>query len=89
MTYLFIYTAQVFDDETYYLTSGLGFCTSYGDAASQLEENYGNELISITKLTLLAEGNLVMLPLDVLSKIKKEEYFDPSYLKCDADGNLL
>lgn len=59
--------------ELYY---GQGFCNSYADAASQLEDYYGPELISIERLVLLEETNrnFVILPKEVCDIYETEIY---------------
>lgn len=55
---------------------GQGFCNSYTDAASQLEEYYGPELISIEHLILLEETNrnFVILPKEVCDIYETKMY---------------
>lgn len=89
MTYPFTYSIIIYDDDEYYLSSGIGLCRSYSDAAEQLETSFGNELISITRLTLLAEDNLIPLPVSLLDKVENEDFFSEANVKCDSRGNLL
>lgn len=55
---------------------GQGFCDSYADAASQIEQYYGPELISIERLVLLEETNrnFVILPKEICDIYEKEIY---------------
>ena len=55
---------------------GQGFCDSYADAASQLEDYYGPELISIEYLILLEETNrsFVILPKKICDVYETEIY---------------
>ena len=55
---------------------GQGFCNSYAEAASQLEDYYGPELISIERLVLLEETNrnFVILPKEVCDIYETEIY---------------
>lgn len=61
MTYPYIYWATIpsFDDETQLEErTGCTFAESYAEAMSNIEEFYGDELVSI-KVEELEEGNLL------------------------------
>ena len=55
---------------------GQGFCDSYADAASQIEEYYGPELISIERLILLEKTNrdFIVLPKKICDIYETEIY---------------
>lgn len=70
-SYPFVYKIKVFifeEEETHY---GVGFCSSFADAASKIEQSYSfDELISIEHLELLEEDNLLQVSKDYYEKIK-------------------
>ena len=78
MKYPFNFAVKVDVDigEEAELFYGQGFCNSYADAASQLEEYYGPELISIERLVLLEETNrnFIILPKNICDIYEKEIY---------------
>lgn len=78
MKYPFNFAVKVDVDigEEAELFYGQGFCNSYADAASQLEEYYGPELISIERLVLLEETNrnFIILPKNICDIYEKELY---------------
>ena len=45
-----------------YISTGLGLSNSYAEAAKQIEEYYGPELIAIEHLVAQEESNLIFLP---------------------------
>ena len=45
-----------------YISTGLGLSNSYAEAARQIEEYYGPELIAIEHLVAQEESNLIFLP---------------------------
>ena len=45
-----------------YISTGLGLSNSYAEAARQIEEHYGPELIAIECLAAQEESNLIFLP---------------------------
>lgn len=45
-----------------YISTGLGLSNSYAEAAKQIEEYYGPELIAIEHLAAQEESNLIFLP---------------------------
>lgn len=60
----FAVKVDIGNEEEGELFYGQGFCNSYANAASQLEDYYGPELISIERLILLEETNrsFIILP---------------------------
>ena len=77
MKYPFNFAVKI-DDETdgEQIFYGQGFCNNYADAAGQLEEYYGPELISIEHLILLEETNrnFVILPKEICDIYETEMY---------------
>ena len=45
-----------------YISTGLGLSNSYAEAARQIEEYYGPELIAIEHLAAQEESDLIFLP---------------------------
>lgn len=74
------------ETETYNRHSGILFADSYADAAHILEEDYGDELISIKHLELLEKTNEIYLPWEILNNIRSDTYWKG--ISCDGDGNL-
>lgn len=73
------------DTESYNRHSGILFADSYADAARTLEQDYGNDLISIKHLELLEEANEVYLPWDILKNIVSDTYWKG--IPCNGDGD--
>lgn len=72
---------------TYCRHSGIGFCESLADAAKQLEDDWGPDLISIKHLELLEENNNILLPWDVLNGIIQDKYWEG--IPCDGMGEKI
>ena len=73
---------------------GMGFADSFSTAAGIIENYYGSDLISIEKLELFEESDLIMMPQSCIDDYRKREhlaevYDNNLYAPCDADGNLL
>ena len=87
--YPFTYTIQGYnyEDEKYYLESGIGFCESFADAANILDKRYGNELIAVKHLELFEEDNIIALPKgtfdEVVDCLESDECFE---VECDEKG---
>lgn len=87
MKYPFRFKVQNFnrdnDEGKYYITNGMGVCTSYSDAAEQIETYFGDELCSILNITLFSkENNLIFLSEETCDEYSKA-YFP--YIKCSYD----
>lgn len=79
MKYPFNFSVKIdIDDETdgVQIFYGQGFCDSYSDAAGQIEDYYGPELISIERLILLEETNrnFIILPKKICDIYETEIY---------------
>lgn len=77
MKYPFNFSVKIdADGEGVEIFYGQGFCNSYADAASQLEDYYGPELISIERLVLLEETNrsFIVLPKKICDIYETEIY---------------
>lgn len=75
-------------DDTFYLTSGMGFAADFGEAAKVLEGVYGEDLEAIKNIEFCYLDDFVItLPREVLRKYKNEEYGDR--IPCDVDGHEL
>lgn len=63
--YPFYFKVRVCDSEKpdkEYISTGLGLSNSYAEAARQIEEYYGPELIAIEHLAAQEESDLIFLP---------------------------
>lgn len=70
------------------LYSGLGFSTSYSDAANQLENSFGKELIAIKYLELWEDGDFINVKPSIIENVKLSHHnFD--YSKCNQRGDLI
>ena len=97
--YPFTFTAVVYrghDKETgesiYHRQQGMGFADSFAQAAGIVETFYGSDLISIQKLELFEDSDLILMPQACINEYKRRE-FDADYgdvsKPCDADGHLF
>ena len=82
---------EEYDDKTHTSTyrreSGMGLADSYMTAVQQLDNYYGEDLISIKHLELFSEDNLILLPEDVMRGYAKTDFgYTGPY--CDVDGNV-
>ena len=86
--YPFAFSAILYYDKEYNRQSGFGFAESFGDAAAQLENYYGPELVSIMRLELFEENSLIMVPEKVIEDYKNA---DDNYgiIKCDENGKEI
>ena len=73
MKYPFSYIAYGYshDENKHYEQCGLGICDSFTDAFCQIEQRYGNELISIKHLALHESDCVINVPKDTLKEIIK------------------
>lgn len=87
-TYVIVYYEH--DAETkknkYFREAGIGFADSYSQAASLLEETFGNDLVRIINIFLMEGGDLMRLPEEYIRAIENET-FEP--IECDADGRSI
>lgn len=62
------------DNERVYIQNGMGFCSNYANAASQIEELYGSELICIERIYLIEEQKtrLIVLPEEICKTYEEE-----------------
>ena len=88
--YPFTYTVVLCDslsgNNQYVRESGLAFCSSYADAAAEIEKYYGEDLLSIKHLMLLEESSLIILPEQTIKDYSEAEYCD-FMVPCDCNGN--
>lgn len=86
-TFPFSYEVVVYAGapDEYSLEAGIGFCSSYADAAQQVEEYFGAELISFTDLYLFEDSTLLPMPRSFIRELKRIPYV-PS-VRCDSNGN--
>lgn len=88
--YPFTYTAIIADSLTkenkYARESGMAFCTSYAHAAAQIEEYYGEDLISIKHLMLYEESPLIILSEQTIKDYSEANYCD-FMVPCSFNGD--
>ena len=79
-------------ESSYHRQQGMGFADSFAQAAGIIENFYGSDLISIQKLELFEESNLILMPQACINEYKRREdganYEDVSK-PCDAEGHLF
>ena len=70
MKYPFSFEAVGFyaEDRKYYKQCGMGVCENYSDAAAQIEDYFGVELIRIDEIKLYEESNLIFLHREMIRK---------------------
>lgn len=92
MKYPFRFKVQIYDSDenTYYISNGLGLCTSYADAASQIEDHFNTELCAILFLELYAEEELIFLSENMCNDYSTSEFPEVDYAyKCNAKGERI
>lgn len=90
------YTAVIYDEydeinhiSQYKRESGMGLAESFSEAVKQLEEYYGDDLISIKHLELFEENNVILLPEHVIENYARAEGYYCQAPHCDAFGNHI
>ena len=95
----FTFTAVVYHgynektgESNYHRQQGMGFADSFAQAAGIVENFYGSDLISIQKLELFEESDLILMPQNCINEYKRRELgadWSKVSKPCNADGNLL
>lgn len=67
--YTFIVNGYNHDRNTYYEQCGVGVCSSFADASTQIEQRYGDELVSIKHLCLHDADIVINVPKETLKQI--------------------
>lgn len=82
------YIGDTFDTELQYiLESGMGMCTSYTDAMSQIEDYFGTDLISIKYLELYADSSLIPMPMSSVKNYAESDWpHDNACIPCTEKG---
>lgn len=81
-------TSNGASNDAFYLTSGMGFASNFGEAAKLLEDVYDEDLEAIKNIEFCyLDDYVITLPREVLHKYKNEEYEDR--IPCDADSHEL
>ena len=82
------YMGDTFDTElSYILDSGMGMCTSYTDAMSQIEDYFGTDLVSIKYLELYAECSLIPMPMSSVKNYAESDWpHDNACIPCTEKG---
>ena len=79
-------------ESNYHRQQGMGFADSFAQAAGIIENYYGSDLISIQKLELFEESNLILMSQSHIDEYKHREFganYDDVSKPCDAEGNLI
>lgn len=77
---------------SYHRQQGMGFADSFAQAAGIIENFYGSDLISIEKLELFEESDLILMPQSCIDEYKRRETstdWNMVSKPCNADGHLL
>lgn len=82
------YMGDTFDSELQYiLESGMGICTSYTDAMSQIEDYFGMDLVSIKYLELYADSSLIPMPMSSVKNFAESDWpHDNACIPCTEKG---
>ena len=79
-------------ESSYHRQQGMGFADSFAQAAGIVENYYGSNLISIQKLELFEDSDLILMPQTCINEYKRRE-FDANYedvsKPCDAEGVIF
>lgn len=67
--YTFIVNGYNHDRNTYYEQCGIGICSSFANASGQIEQRYGDELVSIKHLCLYDADSVINVPRETLKQI--------------------
>ena len=81
-------------ESSYHRQQGMGFADSFAQAAGIIENYYGSDLISIQKLELFEDSDLILMPQSCIDEYKRREFAAEAYgtdisAPCDAEGNLI
>lgn len=94
MKTVFAYEVVLYDTDQdnrgyFFLTSGLSFADSFGEAAAILESTYGEMLKSIKNLEFIHDDqNVITLPRDIIRDYIDGEKF-VNEIPCDNKGQEL
>ena len=80
------------DEERFYLEKGIGFCGGFADAAKQLEDSFGPELVTIKHLELAEFSSLLRLPSSVAPTMKELIAGTKEYdyeVTCNREGEVI
>lgn len=88
------YTVVMYDEydeinkvSLYRRESGMGLAESFSAATKQLEDYYGDDLVSIKHLELFEENSVILLPEHVIENYARAEGYYCQAPHCDAFGN--
>lgn len=62
-----------YGDNNYYKQYGMGICESYGDAAAQIEDYFGNDIVKINLIKLYEESKLIFLSKEMIQKYDRQD----------------
>jgi len=71
MTYPFTYKVTYLNCDYKEITQcGVGFADSFTSAAEMIEDYYKDDLVSIDRIYLMEEGNLIEIPEEEMKRIE-------------------
>ena len=79
-------------ESSYHRQQGMGFADSFAQAAGIVENFYGSDLISIQKLELFEESDLILMPQSCIDDYKRRECnldWDEISKPCDSEGVIF
>lgn len=79
-------------ESSYHRQQGMGFADSFAQAAGIIENFYGSDLISIQKLELYEESDLILMPqscIDDYGRRERDMAWSTISKPCSAEGHLL
>ena len=89
MTYPFVYKVHiVFDNDEYHVEHGIGFASSFAEAATKIEDYYGGDLIAIQHIELLEENPLLPCAEGVFDTVRKND-IAYALLKSNENGDII
>ena len=79
-------------ESSYHRQQGMGFADSFAQAAGIIENFYGSDLISIQKLELYEDSDLILMPqscIDEYSRRERDMEWDTISKPCSAEGVIF
>ena len=88
MKYPVVYKVRIWDeiDKKPLVQSGFTFASSFADAAGVLEKVYGNELMTILRLELLDENEVLPLSSKMVNEIMMAYNTYEEFMEEDVNG---
>ena len=93
-TYPYVYKVHIYFDDPNgsnqqdFVEHGIGFASSFADAAKQIEDYYGLDLVKIQHLELLEENPVLPVRKSVFNNIRSSELGD-ALIRADEEGEPI